>query len=69
LNGNMQQFIEAGQTQQVQKVAKQIMEVSKKMGPAGAKKTMLANSGTRIACLIVLIVTGRSRPSPLCQTT
>jgi Ca-activated chloride channel homolog len=55
LNGNMQQLIEAGQTQQVQKVAKQIMEVSKKMGPAGAKKTILAqqvlqeiNAGGRV---------------------
>jgi Ca-activated chloride channel family protein len=56
LNDNLNRAIEAGQTQQVQKVAKQIMEVGKKIGPAGAKKTMLAqqileeiNAGGRVS--------------------
>jgi hypothetical protein len=38
----LQQAINTGKAEDVQKMAEQIMKVGEKMGKAGAKKTMLA---------------------------
>jgi len=56
LNSSLQSAIEQGKTQDVQKVAEQIMKKGEVMGKAGAKKTMLAkqvlqeiNAGGRVS--------------------
>jgi hypothetical protein len=56
MNERLQKAIGAGQTQEVQKMAEQIMKKGELMGKAGAKKTMLAkqvlqeiNAGGRVS--------------------